>query len=146
MLLGSVEAPLVVAARHRQKQRCRVRFEPLLAHGVPIQRPGKAGEDGIPVGVGVVHRQVDLGDRQGFGKRNHKRVRKDGVGDPHMGEFVCHGAQGREPHAEIGGFHANLGLVELAHDARHGPAFAIHFTGGARAELPPGLVVACFSQ
>jgi hypothetical protein len=65
------------------------------AHGFAVQRAGKAGEERIPVGVRVVHRHMHLGDGHGLGQRNDKGGREDGVGDPHVGELVGHGAQTR---------------------------------------------------
>jgi hypothetical protein len=135
LLLIGAEAPVVMAAGLRDVVGQGDGLQPLVAHDLLVHWRIEAGEDGIPVVVGVVHRHVDLGDRHRLGQRNHEGAGEDRVGHPGMRDLVVDGSQRGQLQTVGHGGERNVGLVELTHHLGHRQALAVEFAQAGAAEL-----------
>src|SRR5258708_2576201 len=133
-LLVGVEAPVVVAAVDRPVVGRRVGLQALLAHRVLVDRRAEAGEDGVPIGAGVVHGHMPLRDRDLGVHRDDKSLREQDVGDADMRLRVADPAQRMQAHAVVGLLHPDLGPVVLAQQL----ADRDLGIGGPAPALPPG--------
>ena len=145
-LLFRVKAPAVMPAGLGNIVGQGNKLLALRAHGFLVKRCRKAGEKRVPEGLRVIDRYVHLRDGHGLGQRNHKRRRKYGLRDAYMGQGVGHAAQCGELHAPGLAVKADVGLRKLAHDARHGPLFAIKPACAGASELLACRVVANLAQ
>ena len=141
-LLVRIKPPVVVAACFGNVVGQGDELLSLGAHGFFVQRAGKAGEEGVPVGVRVANWHMHLRDGHGLRQRNHKRCRKDGLRHAHMRQGVRHAPQCGELHAPGLVNKTDIWLGKLAHDARHGPLFTVYRACGSAAKLLARCIVA----
>ena len=87
--------------------------------------------------MGIVNWHMYLRDGHRLRERNDERMWKYRIGHTHMGECICHWTQGSQSHAKWHGCHANLRLIKLTHDFRHGPTLSVDVTGASTTELFP---------
>ena len=87
--------------------------------------------------MGIVYRHMYLRDGHRLRERNDERMWKYRIRHAHMGEGIGHWTKRSQAHAKWHRCHANLRLIKLTHDFRHGPTFSVDVACASTTELFP---------